>query len=255
MTTVTIPNPPTELQVQMPYDGTGIDLVWTDEDNGVCGLISGYHVYKSAGGGVPIRLTNDPITTQFYRDPEARYAPDVQFYYQVSAVNAAGESELTDPPITVAFNDYGELEWVIPEFIRRNETILGWDSETATMFLRKRAGIRCHCWDECTGQAESRCETCFGTGVEGGYDPFEVQIRYIEATQKLILRDGGWVMDNRPRFWTGTFPLFLNDDIVARQNGERYFVQDKKNISTRGIITRQEGSLFTIPSKEIEYRL
>jgi fibronectin type 3 domain-containing protein len=74
--------------VQATGSQSGIALSWTASN--AAGL-TGYHLYRAAtAGGSYTKLTSTPVTTASYNDTAA--PAGATSYYQVTAVNAAGES-------------------------------------------------------------------------------------------------------------------------------------------------------------------
>ena len=78
-----VPNAPTGLTAS--GSGSGVNLDWADTTGA-----TGYNVYRSdASNGTYTKLTATPVTTSAYADTAA---PVGASYYQVTAVNATGES-------------------------------------------------------------------------------------------------------------------------------------------------------------------
>ncbi|MFN2455015.1 MAG: PKD domain-containing protein [Pyrinomonadaceae bacterium] len=74
-------------------DSTGVHLAWSEPDNGGT-PITGYRVYRRTDGSTQKTLLADVGTYRNYDDPSAD--PGANYFYTVTAVNAVGESPLSD---------------------------------------------------------------------------------------------------------------------------------------------------------------
>jgi titin len=93
-----VPTAPQNLAAS-PHKAKGINLTWAApaSDGGVA--ISGYRIYRgTASGSLSLIATVGNVTS--YRD--ASTSRGVRYFYQVAAINAAGESPRSNLADTIA---------------------------------------------------------------------------------------------------------------------------------------------------------
>ena len=88
---ITVPDPPT-LTAASPGNAT-VSLTWTPPGSNGSNAITGYKVYRSTTSGTETLLTTIGTVTSF---TDTGLTNGNAYYYKVSAVNAAGESSLSN---------------------------------------------------------------------------------------------------------------------------------------------------------------
>lgn len=136
---------------------------------------------------------------------------------------------------------------IFREFKRRKYIIFHNNSEDIVILLRKRAGVRCACYSCDYESAGAGCDTCFGTGFEGGYCILRaVELRFLSVQELLSLQPAGLQFKSNPRGWLVDFPVLSNGDVVVRSNNYRYEIQKLDIITHQGVLTEQNFDLIAL---------
>jgi hypothetical protein len=201
------------------------------------------------------------------------------WYYRVSAVSTANEESPASPPFTyidynafandpfgtqtVGLTDVGylpDIDAEMPcnedlqeyfEIIRaRALWILQQDGQEVLLYKRRVEGIKCPFWDDDSDQCKDPLgeprftanNTCFNTGIVGGYhSPIKVKMRIVPANAAVNLKQSGYRADHLPDAWTIWTPRLANLDFFIDNRGQRYEIsQVNDKIWRGGLITRQE---------------
>lgn len=149
--------------------------------------------------------------------------------------------------------------------LARLDTMIQLTGEPAILLRRKWTGRRCKCFSLRREHQRTRCDRCYGTGFEGGYDRFLnpravsesftntrgfIMIRIYPHSDDLELKlDQGLTQNTSPTAWTIAYPTLKDRDVVVRFTEEfveefRYEIQD---------VTRNK--LFFSQSGKQEFRM
>jgi len=198
-----------------------------------------------------------------------RYELDRKIFYRLTTVAVANDPEvpggLVETPLKYAQPltpiKVESLDWVWREAVRRNNWVLEQGGERVKAFVRKTAGVPCHCiWDarkrSYTGQPRNRCLTCYGSGFEGGYEgPYEIIIAPDDAERRISQTLRGRNLDHTYEVWTGPTPLLTMRDFVVKQTNERYSIGPVRKPSSRGNILQQHFNIKYLDEGDIRYRV
>lgn len=124
---------------------------------------------------------------------------------------------------------------------------------------RKHWGVRCkECFDLLTKKVtKSRCESCYSTGLEGGFfDPVQIEGRIsVYAVQQQMTQQD--IIENEQKQLTVLdYPLLEIDDVVAELHTNlRYVVKHVSRTELRTVPVHQRAQLALLSKDAIEYRL
>jgi|GEM_PF-5294376 len=227
------------VRVQNPMIGNNLDIYWLPNNESD---ILGYNVYRDQAftGAFTEKLNDVLIGVDFYRDILADKLLGVEWWYSVTAVNFVGEE--SDKSIPMSFNmvTSKRMKYFLQEFIRRHNIMLNWDGEDVDFLIRRKAGERCSCYDEISGQSSANCDLCYGTSYLGGYIHIsEATLRVLWPQETIRLINEGYSLEAGPSAWVSTYPLLNSGDIAIRRNNRRYEIANALPQQTQGMLTRQ----------------
>lgn len=152
---------------------------------------------------------------------------DVSTYYRVILVDGNGVSYESQP--VSAYTDWGHHDWLLAREIIRKETLLLRKKTGTPGFLVKRRqwGEPCpKCVDPNTGMTtDSHCQTCYGTGIEGGYYPAIDYPVAMNPTQRLkrLSGDAGLVTAIMETVRGLAWPSPEHNDVWVQHGSNRRF--------------------------------
>jgi len=127
--------------------------------------------------------------------------------------------------------------------IAREDAMLQVTGEPVILLRRKWSGRRCKCMGMRREHQRTRCDRCFGTGFEGGYNRFVnaraisetfvntcgfIMIRVKPHTDDLDLKlDQGLIQDTLPEAWTLVFPSLKDRDVIVRFTEQEGFTMEE----------------------------
>lgn len=163
-------------------------------------------------------------------------------------------------PVTVLNTE--TLDYIWREAIRRNRWILEQGGERVKVFIRREVGTPCsYCrWDartlEYTKQPDSKCEYCFGTGYEGGYEgPIDLIVGPDEAPRTVSQTPEGRRLEHSYDVWTGPSPMLSQRDFIVKQNGERYSIGPVTRTQVRGVTLQQSFQIQYLDEFDVRYKV
>lgn len=143
--------------------------------------------------------------------------------------------------------------------LARLDAMLQVTGEPVVLLRRKWSGRRCKCMGMRREHQRTRCDRCFGTGFEGGYERFNntraiserftntcgfILIRVHPHTDDLDLKlDQGLVQDTAPAAWTVTYPTLKDRDIIVRftEDGIEEFRYEINDVTRNKLFFGQSG--------------
>jgi len=102
-----------------------------------------------------------------------------------------------------------------------------------------------------------RCPDCFGTGFIGGYYPqIELGFRYGDMPdKKIIYEQFGIKLSEDFNSWTLWEPEIKEKDIIVRENGQRFRVENTAYSYWRGHKLHQKMRLLYLDPNDIVYKV
>lgn len=196
----------------------------------------------------------------YYQNYYIYQGGDLKKYYKISWISLSGvesaksnaanymRPSITDSPIL-------GIRYILAWRMRNDAILLDRNGEYCNLFLRKTSGKHCTCYNEEVGSGRYDCEDCYGTGYEDGYDiALNAKIRFLEGNpRKLVITEGGLVVDARPTGWTKPDLPLINGDVIKRlSTNKRYRLQDVKTPGTiSAVVSRYEFMLAEIDQKDV----
>ena len=109
-------------------------------------------------------------------------------------------------------------------------------------YRRKTAGTRCHCFTD----PVSRCTTCYGTGIVGGYEEGDVILALKRSEWELVVRSSDLVFVPGDAFiFEKIKRVVRNAQVVAGPDGVTFYVLDLAPVPL-------SDPLASFPMKEAE---
>jgi hypothetical protein len=217
-----------------------------------------FHVYFWDGGQTGYsRLTTNPITTPFFKDPTTRdYSKFRNSYYVVEALLPSGQrvkSALT----SWHYRRRDRVEKIAAEIQRREYILLRkLNGVKSFLFKRKTYGLRCHrCWNATQEKVmDDNCSVCLGTSFEGGYfDPLPLFVNYDPTPNEIIKGFVGRIESNMISGWTISVPEISADDVIIRSGDWNvYSVSKVQTTELQTNAVRQMMALSQLSKKDIE---
>jgi hypothetical protein len=214
--------------------------------------------------------SSDIVLVSYYTSRNfIRSGLDTKIFYRVTtvALDSNTPSGLIESPLSYAEPhsniEIEKLDYIWREAIRRNHWILDQGGERAKVFIRKRAGVPCCCnaqveaWlKEFSKQPSQRCEVCFGTGYEGGYEgPYDIIMAPDDAERRISQLNQGRRLEHTYEVWTGPTPLLTQRDFIVRQTNERYSVGPVRKPSARGNVMQQHFNIAYLDEQDMRYQV
>lgn len=227
-----------------------------------------YHVYRSLSPEGPFdRITPDGGLSNIflYEDKEVnRYQKWRRWFYKIVATSTTGRPDVSTDVIELEIKAPTEQELFAAE-VRRNQNILlrgagitpGTIGIPCLLYIRKKFGSRCSCWDELQQQVtDDGCLRCYGVGYEGGFmDPILVFINLGRSVEQTDLDP---IMEGEPvvaKAWTTNYPEFSFGDMVVTKANTRYDMVRKAATQIRDITSRQILTLSEISGSDVRQKL
>jgi hypothetical protein len=150
------------------------------------------------------------------------------YFYKVTCIT---EEDETDLDLISPENLKPEkMTYIFEEAVRRNEWLLDQAGERVILFIKKKAGTKCHCTyrdmkERTHKHPDQDCSTCFGSGFVGGFDgPFPIIIAPLTTEQRVQQTDRGLKLTYQIETWLGPAPIVSQRDLIIRRSGDRCLV-------------------------------
>lgn len=150
-----------------------------------------------------------------------------------------------------------KLDYIWREAVRRNHWILSQGGERVLVFIRKRAGLPCDCFNRSSShQPQSDCRKCYGVGFLGGYEgPYGLVIAPDDAERRITQQAVGRSVEHAYEVWTGPSPMLSQRDFLVKLNGDRYSIGPVRMPSNRGMVLQQHFNIGHLDEKDIRYQV
>lgn len=181
------------------------------------------------------------------------------YFYKVSCVTSNDETDLDlIKPQTLQSE---QMTYMFEEAVRRNSWLLDQGGEQVLLYIKRRAGVKCHCTyrdmkERTHKQPDQDCETCFGSGFVGGYDgPFPILIGPLTTEKRIQQTDRGLSLVYQIETWTGPTPIITQRDMIVRRNGDRCLVGPLTPVEgPGGVKVQQHFSVEVLNGTDIRYK-
>lgn len=250
-----------DVKVYRTLDFSGRDssvITWTEAVPGVPD-VSGFNVYRGDLDNFT-KLNDLEITQAFYQDSESPIKPGAEWYYKVTYVSAAsGESDYIEADTVNVHTAaptglYGRIYYTLMETVRRLNIGLNAFGEDIKIYIRKRYGPRCTCYDKLSGRSsDPNCEDCWGTGIMGGYDIYSGKAIITEQTARLPEFPEGVRWNYQPRGVIANYPIINDADGFRRQNGKLYLISEVSPVIMQNYMIEQQFTLSQMPEGHVLY--
>ena len=179
-------------------------------------------------------------------------------YYRVTAHFANGDSETAVRNI-IANIRQRKLQLLRRKMQRDFSVALKFSGIDLAVLKRRHWGIRCRdCFDLLTKKVtKSKCNTCYGTGFEGGYfNPVRVPGRMGVSNVQTQITEKDKVDINKTRLTLLVVPEIEVDDIIVDvQNNKRYIVQTRHATEMQTLAVHQQLTVSELAKDSVEYRI
>lgn len=256
---------PSNIKISYPRVKTNAIITWDEvrisEDNPLNGNIKmiGYNVYRGvSSNGIFYKQNKNPININRYDDMTLGNNPNVTYWYKVSTIyinndDKVIEGQLSGPHMYKVNNTN---KW----FNKANERTLWILKNTGQLFdlyIRKYEGNKCSCYDSLRGRSSAvDCHLCFGTGIEGGYEPmFQLYVRLKPAETALEQINTGFQYNNMPGAWTISTVQIKNRDLLIGPDGIIYSVLGSHINQAAGYLFHQELRLRELDPTDALYKM
>jgi hypothetical protein len=180
-------------------------------------------------------------------------------YYRIKLVDGNGVTYYSQVQVATAY--WNRYDWSLAKEVIRKETLVQHNKAGVNGWVLKRRyfGERCPvCTNQVTGQIESStCQTCYGTGIVGGYYPayeYWVTMNASQGMRKLTA-DQGLISTVIETVRALAYPVAEANDIwVHGQTNTRYYIAEVKTLARhRGIDLIVDLRLNEVPNNHIIY--
>lgn len=253
-------------------DKTGIFVQWVLESPPSNGAVE-FKLERSGAPEGPFELVVDHLGDFHFFD-DLRHAPEPSeddlrenlnflslsraVYYRVTATDSDGV-EASQVRVVGADN----LSRKVALLRRKAQRDLGvsfkFNSIDLAILKRRHWGLRCRdCFDPLTKKVtSSKCDTCYGTGFEGGYfNPVRIRGRIGVQNVQTSITPQGKADVNQKRLTILAYPELEADDIVVdvKQN-KRYIVKHRHATEMQTVTVHQQLTVSELARDSIEYRI
>ena len=247
-------------------DDTGLNKV-TDDPKFISVTIDGVEAYVRYLNGIEgiVELETDrmydevkkkffvpPVPNEFstvvvsYRVPlhSTNIRLRKNYFYKITCVTEEDETDLD--LLTPESLKSEKITYQFEEAVRRNAWMLDQAGERVLLYIKKKAGVKCHCtyrdMKERTHKAPDQdCITCFGSGFEGGFDgAFPIIVAPMMTEQRVQQTDRGMKLMYQIETWFGPTPIVSQRDMIIRRNGDRCLIGPITPVEGPGGVTVQQ---------------
>ena len=219
-----------------------------------------YNVYRGIStNGIFYKQNLNPLDNNRYEDKTLGKNPNTVYWYKVSTVYLNKDNKWVEGPLSapVIYRVNNTNKW-FNKINERNLWILKNTGQLFDLYTRKMDGKKCpKCYDKVRGRASDHmCTICYGTGVEGGYEPmFQLYVRQKPATQSLDIGNAGFQLNHSPGAWTISTVELKNRDILINPQGKIFQVTSSHINQAAGYLFHQELQLKEYDVTDPIYRL
>jgi hypothetical protein len=181
------------------------------------------------------------------------------YFYKVSCVTLEDETDID--LITPESLKPEKMTYIFEEAVRRNAWMLDQAGERVLLYIKKRAGTKCHCTyrdvkERTHKHPDQDCETCFGSGFVGGFDgAYPIIIAPLTTEQRVQQTDRGLKLDYQIETWLGPTPIVSQRDMIIRRSGDRCLVGPITPVEgPGGVMVQQHFVIEVLDNTDVRYK-
>ena len=247
--------------VQVLLNGTRIPVSRVDGSSGDIWLPTGVALVEDGnwkagyltlpGSGDAVQIIYSTLAN--FVDP----TPESRSYYTVVPVRQDGtlahQPGLSGTEV-VNILEVDKMDYIQEGMVGRSSWVFDFWGEPAHLLIRRTKGVLCGCLQG--GQARTACESCYETGIVGGYyGPYDMMFIDPDQGTTRELDEGGVKVTRQSRSYLGPTPVIMAGDMIVRKNGERLVISAPVYKSPRGVLMQQDFDVNLIPSGDTRYRV
>lgn len=135
--------------------------------------------------------------------------------------------------------------------LARQEVLLSTTGEPVCLIKRRWTGITCKCMLPYNEYPEARCNLCYGSGIEVGWEQFfnprrsdgRIMVRFSPVVDDLMATDSGLESTMQPDCWTLCVTSLKDRDFIIRfdENNDEEFRYEILNVTRNKLLLNQTG--------------
>jgi hypothetical protein len=156
------------------------------------------------------------------------------------------------------------LDWYYVSILNRAKWALLFGGEQVLWYPRKWGTSpldkRCPNWDPVRKQHpldNTNDQICYGTGWVGGYyRPIQIYVSLLSTVNiQNVVQEEGIRKIFKPMSWTLKEPNIRNGDVIVRQNGERYWINNITQTRWKHNLIRQLFETEQVEKNHVLYQI
>jgi hypothetical protein len=217
------------------------------------------YFYHSPTGPIE-KINKTPVSDNYFKDVSNRDISKFRNSHYIVEVRLPDGRYIVSPPATYQ-NKRSSWANIRATEIRRRESLLltNFTGVDSFIFIRKGFGKRCEeCWNKDIEKAtKDHCQTCLGTGFEGGYfSGYRTLIQYEPTPSAIDYTAQGVIEPNSIPAWTIDYPEINSRDVILRVPDWKMFLVDSvQSTELQAVKVRQIMSLVELSKESIEFKL
>ena len=179
-------------------------------------------------------------------------------YYRITAHFANSSSESFTRSVSADIRQR-KIQLLRRKMQRDFSVALKFSGMDIAVLKRRHWGIRCRaCFDLLTKKVtKSKCNSCYGTGFEGGYfNPVRIKGRVGVDNIQTQITEKDKADINKKRLTVLDVPdIEVDDVIIDVQNNKRYIVQTVHSTELQTLAVHQQLTISELATDSVEYRI
>lgn len=183
--------------------------------------------------------------------------PTIEYFYKIRIIdkvtNEISESDVKKLTLKSDDNYITYLNYINNKYL--NDVIA---DDKLKLLKRKRFGTYCECYDDVREKSsKANCTMCYGTKFTGGYfPPIDISVNYLNSpnlSEELDVK-GISQVGTPVQFWTTSFPIIHQGDIIVLPDNSRCKVVSWANSEKNNVSLRQMVTIQKIPESDVIYK-
>jgi hypothetical protein len=235
-----------------------MDLRWEVAETTEDLSIYTYYIDRSGAEEGPWSELTPQGLSDTYRFRDGRVnlqAKRRDYFYRLRVVNTETTGTSTVGPIRHSY----EPDVIALDISRREAMNIRVNiGELCFVFLKKRFGARCACYDRNLNKvSKPNCLSCFGTSWVGGYyRPTLTWVNIVDASDNKNTTEIGQVEKNYGQYVMPSYPVIESEDLIIDGIGRRWRVLSPVMYrKLRGTLLKQMGNLYQIDPGDVAHSI